>query len=525
MPHGGSPIRAGPKLRTVARRSDSDPTSAGAATSRPRRVRRATTTSNFGVSKRESHDSSEFYARFSAPVMDLDARPAGTDADRALDRVILGDARRMEEVASGSVALVVTSPPYFAGKEYEEALGEGHVPGSYLDYLGMLADVFAECVRCLEPGGRIAVNVANLGRRPYRSLSGDVTSILQDRLGLLLRGEIIWQKQRGAGGNCAWGSFQRPGNPVLRDTTERVVVASKDRFDRALTPARRAELGLPSEATISRDEFIDATLDLWEFAAESATRVGHPAPFPVALPQRLIELHTYAGDLVLDPFMGSGTTALAAVRTDRHFVGYDTDATYVDLARERIRSELCEPSRPAPKRATRGSGGPRSARSQSTVVADSASDGVEPPGSSVQPPPEVSRAIAAGHSVRDVSEALLGAAGAATWRSDVRLPGGVAVTFAVPRADGTEVLIEVCGSFSSSRGGLNRVDVLWRALGKAAVVAAVGDSLLVLLSPEVPAAGTAAARPIDELLRVGSLAAVIDITAADAADRLREVLS
>ena len=509
----------------MARRTDSDPPSAGAATSRPRRARRATTTSNFGVSKRESHDSSEFYARFSAPVIDLDALPAGPDADRALDRVILGDARRMEEVASGSVALVVTSPPYFAGKEYEEALGEGHVPGSYLDYLGMLADVFAECVRCLEPGGRIAVNVANLGRRPYRSLSGDVTSILQDRLGLLMRGEIIWQKQRGAGGNCAWGSFQRPGNPVLRDTTERVVVASKDRFDRVLTPARRAELGLPSEATISRDEFIDATLDLWEFGAESATRVGHPAPFPVALPQRLIELHTYAGDLVLDPFMGSGTTALAAVRTGRHFVGYDTDAGYVELATERLRSEGVAPSPAGQARATRRSAGSRSTGDQGTVDADLAAQGGEPSVSPIVPPPEVSRAMAAGHSARHVAEALLGAAGAARWRSDVKLRGGVTVTFAVPRSDGVEVPIEVCGSFSSSRGGLNRVDVLWRALGKAAVVAAVGDSPLVLLSPEMPAAGSTAARPIDELLKAGSLAAVIDITAADAADRLREVLS
>ena len=141
------------------------------------------------------------------------------------DRLIVGDARQMDEVADNACALVVTSPPYFAGKAYEEALGEGHIPATYLEYLEMLDDVFAECVRVLEPGGRIAVNVANLGRRPYRSLSADVTTILQDHLRLLLRGEVIWRKAARRGGNCAWGSFQRPANPVLRDLTERVVIA------------------------------------------------------------------------------------------------------------------------------------------------------------------------------------------------------------------------------------------------------------------------------------------------------------
>ena len=218
----------------------------------------------------------------------------------------------MGKVESNSVALVVTSPPYFAGKEYERSLGQNGVPGTYFEYLDLLHDVFEECKRVLEPGGRIAVNVANLGRRPYRSLAGDVTEILQD-LGLLLRGEVVWWKGRAAGGSCAWGTFQRPNNPVLRDVTERIVIASKGRFDRALKPQQRLQLGLPSTATISRDEFLEATTDLWEMAPESATRVGHPAPYPVELPKRLIELYTYEDDVVLDPFMGSGTTAVAAL--------------------------------------------------------------------------------------------------------------------------------------------------------------------------------------------------------------------
>ena len=158
------------------------------------------------------------------------------------------DARHMKYVESNSVALVVTSPPYFAGKAYEESLGQNGVPGSYFEYLSLLRDVFDECKRVIEPGGRIAVNVANLGRRPYRSLAGDVTTILQD-LGLLLRGEVVWWKGRAAGGSCAWGTFQRPSNPVLRDVTERIVIASKGRFDRALKPEERLKL----EASVHSD--------------------------------------------------------------------------------------------------------------------------------------------------------------------------------------------------------------------------------------------------------------------------------
>jgi site-specific DNA-methyltransferase (adenine-specific) len=253
--------------------------------------------------------------------------------------LIAGDARDMAVVDSKSVALVVTSPPYFAGKDYEAALGTGHIPGSYVEYLTMLGDVFGECVRVLEPGGRIAVNVANLGRKPYRSLAGDVTRILQDRLGLLLRGEVVWIKGAGANGSCAWGSYASAANPVLRDVTERVVIASKGRFDRAVSRARRRERGLPWENSISPDQFRAWTLDTWRIAPERATRVGHPAPFPVELPRRLIELFSYVGDVVLDPFVGSGQTAIACLQSRRHYVGFDTDADYIALGQRRVAAE------------------------------------------------------------------------------------------------------------------------------------------------------------------------------------------
>lgn len=301
----------------------------------PRR-RRPTATSEFGAGRRESHDASAFYGRFPAPVFSADAT---VNPCTAAGTLFCGDARDMAAVADASVALVVTSPPYFAGKAYETELGEGGVPASYVGYLELLRDVFAECRRVLEPGGRIAVNVANLGRRPYRSLSADVTRILQDDLGLLLRGEVVWVKADGASGSCAWGSFRKAANPVLRDLSERVVVASKGRFDRAIKAAARRELGLPHESTISKEEFLEATLDVWRIRPESATRVGHPAPFPVELPRRLIELYTYADDVVLDPFTGSGSTLVAAAQAGRRWVGYELDPDYCRLAEARLAAE------------------------------------------------------------------------------------------------------------------------------------------------------------------------------------------
>jgi DNA modification methylase len=312
-------------------------------------ARKRTSTSRFGAGSRESHDASDFYARFVPPEVSDDAT---VNPCLVPDEMFLGDSRSMTQLADNCVALVVTSPPYFAGKAYETELGEGHVPASYIEYLQMLEGVFRESVRVLEPGGRIAVNVANLGRKPFRSLAADVTWILQDRLGLLLRGEIIWMKADGASGNCAWGSFQSASNPVLRDTTERVIVASKGRFDRAIPKVKRAKLGLPHVDTVSKEEFMSSTLDVWKIRPESARRVGHPAPFPVELPERLIHLYTYEGDTVVDPFMGSGSTALAAVRTGRRYVGFDMDQAYLDVAEGRVRAERARLLRAAPTQAS-----------------------------------------------------------------------------------------------------------------------------------------------------------------------------
>lgn len=435
------------------------------------RIRRPTVTARFGSSRRESHDASAFYARFVAPEVssdDIVVRPAETDV------IYTHDARDMAQVESNSVALVVTSPPYFAGKEYEESLGEKGVPATYFEYLALLADVFRECKRVLEPGGRIAVNVANLGRRPYRSLAGDVTEILQD-LGLLLRGEVVWWKGRAAGGSCAWGSFQSPANPVLRDVTERVVIASKGRFGRALKPQQRLSLGLPSTATISRDEFLEATTDLWEIPPESATRVGHPAPFPVELPKRLIDLYTYEDDVVLDPFMGAGSTAVAAVRTHRRFIGFDTDPTYVELANKRVAEaagDLC-PSR------------------VSLPAATSHDDSDDP----------LAAGLRKGRQAKDLAEIVLTGCGFVDLRADVTLSNlGIELSFLALDRTGHEWAFDVSGSFTSGTSGLRRADTMWRALAKAAILHEDRPGLpLVLLTTDLPAKASAGQTALDVL--------------------------
>jgi len=221
---------------------------------------------------------------------------------------------------------MVTSPPYNVGKEYDEDF-------TLDQYLEFLKRVWREVHRVLVPGGRACVNVANLGRKPYIPLHAYIIRDMLD-LGFLMRGEIIWDKGASAAASTAWGSWKSPGNPTLRDVHEYILVFSKGAFSRP-NPEKRA-------STISKEEFLEYTKSVWTFGAESARKVGHPAPFPVELPYRLIQLYTYAGEVVLDPFMGSGSTAVAALKAGRNYVGYEVDPEYVRLANKRITKFLRE---------------------------------------------------------------------------------------------------------------------------------------------------------------------------------------
>ncbi len=228
----------------------------------------------------------------------------------------------MEKIPDETVALAFTSPPYNVGKEYEADL-------DLEDYFRLILDVAREVYRVLLPGGRYVVNVANLGRKPYVPLHA-FFYVLHAAVGFLPAGEIIWQKGRGMQGSCAWGSWMSAKAPRLRDLHEYLLVFVKDKFS-------RAERG---HSNISREEFIQGTLSVWEIAPESARRVGHPAPFPLKLADRVLRLFSYEDDIILDPFAGSGTTCLAAALSGRRYVGYDIEAEYCELARERIRAHL-----------------------------------------------------------------------------------------------------------------------------------------------------------------------------------------
>jgi DNA modification methylase len=290
------------------------------------RKRKGTETSSFGTAGRESHDASRFYnSRLYEGVENGDPTSL-VENEIPLDvanRLYCKSSEKMDEVPDNSIHLMVTSPPYNVLKEYDRNL-------NLEEYLHMLKRVWVETYRVLAPGGRACINVANLGRKPYIPLHSYIINQMLD-IGYLMRGEIIWNKASSASPSTAWGSWQSPANPVLRDVHEYIMIFSKGSF------GRKAEGKL---STITREQFLEWTKSIWTFQAMPARRVGHPAPFPEELPHRLIQLFTYQGDVVMDPFMGSGTTCLAAAKDGRRFVGYDLNEEYVELARKRLEGKV-----------------------------------------------------------------------------------------------------------------------------------------------------------------------------------------
>ncbi len=296
----------------------------GALATRVKNSKGGTATSSFGTSGRFGHDSSRFYnsnlysgfAPVAAPVEEEREFPSNL-----VNTIILGSSEDMKEIPNSSVHLMITSPPYNVTKEYDDNL-------TLREYLEVLQKVFSETYRVLVNGGRACVNLANVGRKPYIALS-DLVSQMMVNIGFNMRGEVIWNKGSSAGVSMAWGSFQSASNPVLRDVHEYILVFSKGEYGRASTE---------KVSTITREQFMEWTKSIWTMPTESAKRVGHPAPFPEELPYRLIQLYCYKDDIILDPFMGSGTTAVAALKAERRYIGYDVDKEYVKLAERRLRA-------------------------------------------------------------------------------------------------------------------------------------------------------------------------------------------
>lgn len=289
--------------------------------------RNGTKTRSFGAGVRENHDSSAYYARRLMPIdidaeIDLDPEPRRENSLRkeVRNRFFCKSSEKMDDLPDRCVHLMVTSPPYNVGKEYDQDL-------SVVEYLELIKKVMAETYRVLVDGGRACVNVANIGRKPYIPLHAYIIQIAAE-VGFFMRGEIIWDKGM-SGTSTAWGSWMSPSNPILRDSHEYILVFQKPPFGRKPDNERKP--------TITREDFLEHTKSTWRFPSASATEAGHPAPFPTELPRRLIGLYTFPGDVVLDPFMGTGATAIASSEYNRDFVGYDIEQQYVDIAKSRLK--------------------------------------------------------------------------------------------------------------------------------------------------------------------------------------------
>ena len=286
--------------------------------------KRGTKTSAFGSPGRINHDSTSFYASRLYEGLPKEEKVRYLENPipiQFLDKIYCKTSERMEELPDNSIHLMVTSPPYNVGKEYDEDL-------TLDEYRMFLKRVWSEVKRVLVPGGRVCINIANLGRKPYIPLHIFIIEDMLD-LGFLMRGEIIWNKGPSGSPSTAWGTWLSAKNPTLRDIHEYILVFSKGTFSRDTLYKKKN--------TISSQEFLELSKSVWTFSAEQARKVGHPAPFPVELPYRLIQLYTFEEDIILDPFIGSGQAAIAAIKTKRHYVGYDIDKTFVELAERRIK--------------------------------------------------------------------------------------------------------------------------------------------------------------------------------------------
>lgn len=289
-----------------------------------------TKTSSFGTPGRINHDSTKFYNSRLYEGLNQEKNNVqyveNSIDEKYINKIFCKSSEVMNELPDNSVHLMVTSPPYNVGKDYDENL-------SLKEYRALLKSVFKETYRVLVPGGRACINIANLGRKPYIPLHSFIIEDMHD-IGFLMRGEILWDKASSASPSTAWGTWLKANNPVLRDVHEYILIFCKDTFTRK-NPHKR-------KSTISKEEFLEFTKSVWQFDAERASKVGHPAPFPVELPYRTIQLYTFEGDVVLDPFVGAGTTCIAALKTNRKYVAYDIDKKYCDLAEQRIKQFLQE---------------------------------------------------------------------------------------------------------------------------------------------------------------------------------------
>lgn len=224
----------------------------------------------------------------------------------------------MKNIPDGLVNCIITSPPYNVGLDYDEY--KDNKP--YDDYLSWIKDIFTESYRVLTEDGRMCVNIGDVknGSIPTHS---DFIQIAKE-IGFHVLTIIIWNKNT-TSNRTAWGSFMSPSCPSFPRCFEYILVFCKSH-----------KLMHSGTSDIEKNEFINWSNGMWSFGCENLKKIGHPAAFPIELPKRCIKLFTYVGDVILDPFMGSGTTLVSAVQEHRKFIGFEISEEYFKIAERRI---------------------------------------------------------------------------------------------------------------------------------------------------------------------------------------------
>jgi site-specific DNA-methyltransferase (adenine-specific) len=268
-------------------------------------------------------------------------QPVFQDHD-GLVTIYQADSADLSFLAPESVHLIVTSPPYNLGKDY----GTARDDATYHQYLDWVVTWCRQLWRVLEPGGRLCLNIPidiNLsfdagGRRvtQKRPVLADFTHRLVNEDGWLYNTTILWLEGN-ISRRTAWGSWMKASDPWVNTAAEAVLVLSKE---------KRKRDGRGRLTQISREEFMDWTLGLWQFRGETSKRWGHPAPFPEELPRRLIRMFSFTDDVVLDPFLGTGTTCRAAKDLGRKSIGVEIDGRYCQVAAERCQLGAPPPDEP-----------------------------------------------------------------------------------------------------------------------------------------------------------------------------------
>ena len=247
----------------------------------------------------------------------------------------------MSEIADESLRLVVTSPPYFNAKDYGTENQIGLKSATYQEYINSMVPVWQECFRVLKPNGKLCINTPILPmakkvfnthyNRDFLNINNDIESSILNATAFFRYGLHIWDK--GQTDQLMMGSYPYPPNFYQLNTTEFINIYVKDGAPEKINKETK------EKSRLDKKEWNSYIQSIWKFSTEKDRT--HPAPFPIDLPERLIKLYSFVGDIILDPFMGSGTTAVAAIQNSRKYVGYELNPKYIENAYGRL-SQIIE---------------------------------------------------------------------------------------------------------------------------------------------------------------------------------------